>query len=123
MKFIFFLSISLFFSNGLLSQEIDVVLSKKYSKIELEQIEQNEIVKFELISYATKNACYVIDSPEGKDVSNFGTIVLDSFKNINYLDLGLSIIENQNQYFRIEGTNQLLVVKSTWVLNYEISKK
>jgi hypothetical protein len=122
MKFFFFLAVSLYFSNGLLSQEIDVSLSKKYSKLELEQIKQNEIAKFELISYATKNACYVIDSPEGKDVSNFGTIVLDSFTNINYLDLGLSIIENQNQYFRIEGTNQLLVVKSTWVLNYEISK-
>jgi len=32
-------------------------------------------------------------------------------------------IENQNQYFRIEGTDKMMVVKSNYVLKNEIENK
>jgi hypothetical protein len=42
---------------------------------------------------------------------------------LNFQELGLSIIENQNQYFLIQGTTKMLVVKSAIVLNQELSSK
>jgi hypothetical protein len=42
---------------------------------------------------------------------------------LNYQDLGLSIIENENQYFLIQGTTKMLVVKSSIVLKQEFSSK
>jgi hypothetical protein len=79
--------------------------------------------KYELINFSLQNACYVIDNPVGKNTVEFKGISVPNLNKLNFQDLGLSIIEDQNQYFRIEGTNKLLVVKSTWVLNYEMSKK
>ena len=41
--------------------------------------------------------------------------------NPTFDDLGLDII-NSNQYFKIEGTDKMLVVKSIWVLDNELGK-
>jgi hypothetical protein len=123
MKHFLFLAVSLFISSYSFSQKVDETLSKKYSSEEMKTLKKVDSKKYELINFSLQNACYVIDSPVGKDVSGFNVISIPDLNKLNFQDLGLSIIENQNQYFLIQGTNKLLVVKSTWVLNYEISKK
>lgn len=123
MKHFIFLAVSLFLSSLGFSQKIDETLSKKYSSEELITLKKVDSNTYELINYALQHACYIIDNPNGKNTSEFKAISVPDMTNLNFQNLGLSIIENQNQYFNIEGTDKLLVVKSTWVLNYEISKK
>lgn len=106
-----------------ISQKVDETLSKNYSSEEMKTLKKVDSKKYELINFSLQNACYVIDNPAGKNTLEFQVISVPNLNKLNFQDLGLSIIEDQNQYFRIEGTNKLLVVKSTWVLNYEMSKK
>jgi hypothetical protein len=123
MKHFLILTISLLTCGYSISQKVDETLSKKYSSEEMKTLKKVDSKKYELINFSLQNACYVIDNPSGKNTVEFQLISVPNMNKLNFQDLGLSIIEDQNQYFRIEGTNKLLVVKSTWVLNYEMSKK
>ncbi len=110
------------FSNGFFAQKMDHRLEKKYSKIEINQMMKDDPTHYNLLVYALDNACYIIDQPQDKSVSEFPSISIDDSKQLNFLSLGLEI-KDQNQYFQIKGTNKLLVVKSRWVLNHEINSK
>lgn len=108
--------------NGFFAQKIDQRLEKKYSKNDISYMLNNNFSHYNLLVYALDNACYTIDQPKGKDLSELIEISLDVKSPLNFLDLGLEL-KDQNQYFTIKGTNKLLVVKSNWVLNHEINSK
>ena len=69
--------------------------------------------------YAVDKACYVSDLPKGKEAKLDGAINVDISKPLNFIDLGLDI-KSVNQYFKINGTDKMLVVKSEFVLNNEL---
>ena len=111
-----------FFSIISFSQTVDQRLEKKYSKKEINQMIQDNPNQYHLLVYALDNACYTIDQPKDKNLSEFPTISVDIKSPLNFLNLGLEI-KDQNQYFFIKGTNKLLVVKSNWVLKHELKTK
>jgi hypothetical protein len=111
-----------FFSKISFSQIVDQRLEKKYSKQEINKMIQDDPYKYHFLVYALDNACYTIDQPKDKNLSEFTQISLDVKSPLNFLDIGLEI-KDQNQYFIIKGTNKLLVVKSNWVLNHELKTK
>ncbi len=123
MKHFLFLAVSLFISCYSFSQKVDETLSKKYTSEELKTIKKVDSKKYDLINFSLQNACYIIDAPAGKNTSEFKVIAVPDLTKLNFQDLGLSIIENQNQYFLIQGTTKMLVVKSAIVLNQELSSK
>ena len=103
------------------SQSTDDRLTRVYSTSELTQIQQESPDKLKMLHYALDNACYVSDIPTGKEIE-LPTIQLEDSKQVPcFAELGLRI-EEHNQYFRIQGSNKMLVVKSEWVLNYEMEK-
>ena len=105
------------------SQTIDSQLSKSYSKEEITQIkESNSLPLFE---FALTHACYLIDAPQGKDLSQFDALALPSStveKPMNFTDLGLKIID-KTQYFLVANTNKILVVKSKNILSLEMQNQ
>jgi hypothetical protein len=115
MAAVFFMSYSAF------SQSTEERLSKVYSASELTQIQQESPEKLKMLNYALDNACYIADIPTGKEVDLPNISLKDTKTTPCFADLGLRI-EQQNQYFRIQGSNKMLVVKSEWVLNYEMEK-
>jgi|SRR5574343_121318 len=123
MKHFLFLAVSLFISSYSFSQKVDETLSKKYSSEEMKTLKKVDSKKYELINFSLQNACYIIEIPAGKNTSEYQMISVPDMAKLNFQDLGLSIIENQNQYFLIQGTNKMLVVKSAIVLNQELSSK
>ena len=120
--------IILLFSLFLVSQigfsqekEINPQLLKVYSENELNQIVQESPEKYDLLVYAIDHAIYTADFPtEKKD--NISKEIEVPLGDYTYLDLGIKI-ENLNQFYRIKGTNKILVVKSFYVLNNEIITK
>ena len=108
------------------SQTVETQLSKSYSKEEIAQIkESNSLPLFE---FALTHACYLIDAPQGKDVSNFPTIQLSSNPDVPlviskepivFTDFGLKILD-RTQYFLVANTNKILVVKSKNILSLEM---
>jgi hypothetical protein len=111
------------------SQTIDSQLSKSYSKEEITQIKESNSLPF--FEFALTHACYLIDAPQGKDVSNFQTIQLSKNTNIPmeiskepivFTDLGLKILD-KTQYFLVANTNKILVVKSRNILSLEMQNQ
>lgn len=111
------------------SQTVETQLSKSYSKEEIAQIkESNSLPLFE---FALTHACYLIDTPQGKDVSNFPTIQLSSNPDVPlviskepivFTDFGLKILD-RTQYFLVANTNKILVVKSKNILSLEMQNQ
>ncbi|MEN9972276.1 MAG: hypothetical protein RIS20_623 [Bacteroidota bacterium] len=116
------LIILLVFTQQILAQKASPALSKSYSKTELQSFEQDGQGTINVLNYAVDYACYTILMPEGKDVSQFPSINLKSKKDIHFTDYQLQI-KDRTQYFKIEGSNELLVVKSLNVLKLEMQNK
>jgi uncharacterized protein YkuJ len=116
------LIILLVFTQQILAQKASPALLKSYSKTELQSFEQDGQGTINVLNYAVDHACYTVMIPEGKDISQFSTINLKSKKDIRFTDYQLQIID-RTQYFKIEGNNELLVVKSINVLRLEMQNK
>ena len=120
MKLITTLSFSLLFSIISFSQDIDQRLLTKYSEAEINEMIENSPKDYALLDYALDNAIYFAEGSNPK-ASDLQTIQMPA-TNATFLDLNLEITD-QNQYFKIDGEDKLLVVKSKWVLNHEMQKK
>lgn len=118
MKRILPLLIFVLITSALRAQEYNPSLLKRYTAQELSQMQQNDPKQFEFVNYAVTNAIYFIDYPSEKAVE-LTSINLNE-ENATIYDLGLNITD-QNQYFRINGSNKVMVVKSMWVLNHELN--
>ncbi len=118
---IFYLAIfATFFPMGIYAQRADARLLNYMTDEEIAEISKENPKELQLISYALDHGLYVANYEPGK--GPLPVIEVDADKLPNYLDLGLAIAD-QNQYFRISGRNKVLVMKSRWVLNYELSKQ
>lgn len=120
MKFLTTFIFSLLLFGSVFSQELDTRLLEKYSETELTEMQSNSPQEFTLLNYALDNAIYYADYPEEKG-GTFQSIA-EPEAGATFLSLGLKI-KDQNQYFRIESSRKLLVVKSTLVLTYEMKNK
>lgn len=122
MKHLFGLVLALTIHSAVLAQDVDKRLEKRYSNQELTKMQKEDPAHYKMLVYALDNACYTSEFPKDKASVLTQSIVLDPNKPLNFIDLGLEI-KKENQYIKIEGTSKILVVKSEWVLNNELSKK
>ncbi len=103
------------------AQEIDERLLSKYSQQELETMIETNSNQYDLLDYALDNALYLANFNDTKG-GDFELITIDPENLPTFIEMNLEITD-QNQYFKIDGVDKLLVVKSTVVLNYEMKKK
>ena len=105
------------------SQTAESQLSKTYSKEEILQIKaSNEMPLYE---YALTHACYLIDAPQGKDISQFEVFDLllpPSPEPIIFTNYSIRILD-RTQYYRVINTNKILVVKSKKILSLEMQNQ
>ena len=118
MKLISTLCFLLFFCVSF-SQEVDSRLLDRFSRTELIELQNSDPNEYALITYALDNAIYFSNGTNPKSVGL--KVIQRPSPNATYIDLGLTILD-QNQYFKIEGEESILVVKSKWVLNHEMGK-
>lgn len=122
MKQLLLICFPLLTSSIAFSQDYDSRLLKSYSADELTQIQTETPADIYVLAYGLENACYFSEYPKGKEMPEIPTIKLTGTEVPCYVDLGLKI-QDQNQYFKVEGTTKMLVVKSKWVLNHELQNK
>ncbi len=102
-------------SSSVFSQQIDNRLLKSYEQTELQTMLESDKDKYDLLVYALDNGLQEITIGKGKEVSFKGTISLPQGK-YTFADLGLKI-EEMEQYYKIEGKESVLMVKSFTLLN------
>lgn len=129
MKLFYALIFAFFSLQSWSQQSLESELSKSYSKEEISQFKETNALP--LYEYALTHACYLIDAPQGKDVSSFPTIQLSknpsipletSKEPIRFSDLNLKILD-KTQYFLVENTNKIMVVKSKNILSLEMQNQ
>ncbi len=98
------------------AQKYNPELLKSYSKKELQSIDAESI---EVLNFAVENATYFTPITENKN-DQLQEIDLSN-QQVKFTDLGLKILD-KTQYFRVKGTNQMLVVKSVNILKLQMKK-
>lgn len=120
MKIIFTLLLTILVSGAVNAQKNDPRLLSAYSTEELAAIQKEKPEYINVLNYALDNACYYTEAT-GKDISMFPSLNLSNTSVVPcFAELGIKIIEDRGQFFRIDGTDKLLVVKSGIVLSHEI---
>jgi Na+/H+ antiporter NhaC len=113
--FILFTFLSLYFVSN--AQKHNRELLKIYSKTELSNL---DIETLKILEYGITNAVYLTTIPSGKEIDLPKINIISN--SLKFTDLGLKIL-NQNQYFIVHGTNNMLVIKSLYVLKNELENK
>jgi hypothetical protein len=102
------------------AQQFDERLLVRFSIEQLEALKLSQPEELKLLSYALDHALYTSNSPAEKGIEL--AQISYSGDNQTFLDLNLEL-KDENQYFKIAGSDKVLVMKSRWVLNHELSKK
>lgn len=75
----------------------------------------------EMKEYAVANGSFITREviKDGKPIQYDGEISMETAKKVNPSAMGIAITD-RDQYYKIKGTNQYLIVKSTWALDGEM---
>lgn len=103
------------------SQTTDNRLLSVYSESEINQIKQTDITLYNALIYGLDNATYITAIPKEKKMENLKSITLPK-GDYTFASLGIKI-EELSQFFQINGTDKMLVVKSIHVLKNELENK
>jgi len=117
MKTVLILGLTFLFMGSVFSQKIDDRLLERYTLEELNELKKNDNEKFIFLNYALNNATYIGDIPLEKNLQ-LEVIEMPS-ENATFISLGYEI-ENNNQFYRIQGTDKMLIVRSEIVLKHKL---
>ncbi len=112
MKKIFTLVLLLFIVTFGYSQNHDSRLLQKYSVEELDELKSNSPEKYEFLNAAVDKAIFIgkIPQEKGKDIKFDGELDINTDEDHTFLSLGIVLKENEYQYFKITGTDQMVGV-------------
>ena len=120
------LALSLIFVIGtnLEAQEIDSRLLVKYKKSEIKKMMTENPTEYQFQLNALDRGMFISEIPaeKGKDIVFDGEIKLNLEKKHTYLSLGKEIIDRY-QYFKIKGTNKMVVIQPRIFLDPTILNK
>lgn len=109
------------------SVKADSRLKIKYSVEELQKIETESPSEIAFLNYCIENAFRIADFPSEKKNSeklkNLETVEETVLTENNFFNLGVDLLEEQPQYFKIKGTDKLLIIDSEFTVRYKMAKK
>lgn len=107
------------------SHNSDRDLLLKYSQEEVEDMKIQNADEYQYLQYCVKNSFYLNPIPTEKmfaGQTRIGSIAIKDIDNINFFELDIEIIQDDYQFFAIQGTDQMLVVKSKDHILKELGK-
>ena len=113
-------------TSAVFGQTTEEKLVKLYSAEKLAELKGNNPGEYRLLVYALENGSYVTKAPDGKSEGYTSSINWANSGQPTFYDLANQFgirLENFNQYIRMTGTDKMVVVKSRFVLENELSNK
>lgn len=106
------------------AQEIDSRLLVKYKKSEIKKMMNENPTEYQFEINALNRGMFISEIPteKGKDIVFDGEIKLNLEKEHTYLSLGKEITDRY-QYFKIKGTNKMVVIQPRIFLDPTILNK
>lgn len=114
------------FAAPVFAQTNDNDLLVKFSSDEIENLKNNNVEEYQFLKHCVKNAFYLNPIPTEKMTSGqtrIGSITIKDIDNINFFELNVELIQDDYQFFAIQGTDKMLVVKSKDHIVKELNKK
>jgi len=104
--------VTLLITSMAFGQQYDSRLLAKYSKKQLKEMANNNAPQLEQLNRFVSQGFQVIDIPAGKEGGQMPSVRLRSIdpKDINLLSLGVDQHEFARTYYRIEGTDKVLMI-------------
>jgi hypothetical protein len=92
-------------------QTYDSRLEPHYSKEQIQTMIKEDVATYKFLINCLNKAIFIADIPaeKAKDIKFNGEIEIDPNAKHTFLSLGLQITD-EYQYYKIEGTNKMLVV-------------
>ncbi len=114
MKLIFktlFFGLVLVFCGNSIAQTYDTRLEPYYSKAEIQKMIQEDVSTYKFLVKCLNKAIFISEIPAEKanNIQFNGSLAIDPSETHTFLSLGLTITD-EYQYYKIEGTNKMLVV-------------
>lgn len=111
------LTLSIFLSSyifGYGQLSYDARLKSKFSEKELVEMQTKNAKNLEYLNFYVANAYQINQMPSGKSNAHEikGTIKVKDINNINIYELNLNPLPKDYQYYKIEGSDKLLVILS-----------
>ncbi len=124
----FFIGVFVFLSTaGAMAQEqkIDKRLEQKYSVAELKKIQKENPQQLQYLNFVVDKGFTVMPYPKSKGTPKeiLGEVTVKDLKNINIYELGLDVLKDNWQYYKIKGTDELLVIYSEDYIKEYLLKK
>jgi hypothetical protein len=92
------------------AQNFDQRLESYYTQEQIQDLIENDPETYHFLVNALNKAIFIAEIPQEKaPVQYNGTLFIDPNETHTFLSLGLEITD-MYQYFKIEGTNKMLVV-------------
>jgi hypothetical protein len=123
--FLVFLLIT-FFNSFSQTNSSDKDLLVKFSEKEIKNLKESNIEEYEYLKYCARNSYYLNPIPTEKmsaGQNRVGSITIKDINDINFFELNLEIIQDDYQFFAIQGTDKMLVIKSKDHILKELRKK
>lgn len=113
-----------FFTANSSAQEIDSRLLVKYSKAEVEKMIKKDPAHYQFLINALNRGIFITEIPSEKEagIKFDGTLNIDPNATHTFLTLGKEILDI-GQYYRIKGTNKMLVIQPKVALDPNAFKK
>ncbi len=103
---------------------------RSYSKALTDHFEVSELdaqsdQEIAYLEYTANNAFVITEFPKEKvgNTQRYSTIELNLEKVDDFYDLNIEMKENDFQYFRISGTDKMLIIKSKSIVKREFEAK
>jgi hypothetical protein len=106
--------LALVLSSAVMAQKHDGRLDVKYSKEDITKMMKDAPDQYQSLIFDLDKAWYVTDFPKEKagQSDRSKAIQLNDIENVNILELNIEILDNDYQYFRINGGDRMLVIRS-----------
>jgi hypothetical protein len=94
------------------TQKVDSRLLGKYSAIELQKMQTADPDQYQFLVNSVERGLFIGDIPQekAKDIVFDGILNIDPAGSYTYISLNKEILDRY-QYFKIEGTNKMLVIQ------------
>lgn len=100
------------FGSAFSQSDFDQRLLVKYDAEQIAQLQDNESRVLDYWTYYLDHGYKIVAIPSGKEGDNFEEIKIKSMAKFNVLDAGVSMDNSAPKYYRIKGTNEMLVLLS-----------
>lgn len=100
------------FSSIFAQSDYDERLLVMFDESQIIQFQENDSPSLDYWTYYLDHSYDIVEKPQGKNLDDVEELKIKNLEKFNILDSGISMDRHAPKYFRIKGSDQMLVLLS-----------